>query len=310
MTSGIRGGGGNPINAFSSLLAQRYQRLNALRFQGSLHKLATGLRINRGADDPAGLIASEQLRSTMAAMEAEQRSLDRTDLQASTAEGALGQISDMLVEARGLAVANANDAGLSDLEKQANQAQIDSILVSVDRVSRSTSFAGTKLLDGSFALSAANRTIAIDRTSSGDLGREGDRRHDVQPLGPQERRAARHDGLGQRRARGQVLDAAASQVSTLRGRIGAFQKHTIQSRQTASTSRTRTSSRPSRRSGIWTTPTRSRGRCATSCCTARRWARSSASTGRRGAAGSTCARDVPDSSRQPRASRLHARLLH
>ena len=233
MTSGIRGGGGNPINAFSSLLAQRYQRLNALRFQGSLHKLATGLRINRGADDPAGLIASEQLRSTMAAMEAEQRSLARTDLQASTAEGALGQISDMLVEARGLAVANANDAGLGDLEKQANQAQIDSILVSVDRISRSTSFAGTKLLDGSFSLSATNRTVAIDSASSGDLGEKAidGTTYNLSDLKSGGRLDTTDSGNVERAQ--QVLDAAASQVSTLRGRIGAFQKHTIASRQTS-----------------------------------------------------------------------------
>src|SRR5687767_9682481 len=152
MISGIRGGGGGfTPNGFSSLLAQRYQRLNPMKLAGSLQKLATGYRINRGADDPAGLIASEQLRGTLAALEAELRMLERTDHQAATADGALGEVSDMLVEARGLAVANANDAGLSDLEKQANQAQIDSILVSVDRVSRSTSFNGTKLLDGSFS---------------------------------------------------------------------------------------------------------------------------------------------------------------
>ena len=230
MTFGIRGGG-NSTNPFSSLLAQRYQRLNALKLKGSLHRLATGQRINRGADDPAGLIASEQLRSTMAAMEAESQALERTDLQASTADGALGEISDMLVEARGLAVANANDSGLSDLEKQANQAQIDSILVSVDRVSRSTSFAGTKLLDGSFSLAATNRTVEIDSTSSSDLGEktlEGKTYHlsDLKSGG----RLDTTDSANTERAE-QVLDAAAAQVSTLRGRIGAFQKHTIASRQ-------------------------------------------------------------------------------
>jgi flagellin-like hook-associated protein FlgL len=230
MTWGIRGGG-NPLNPFSSLLAQRYQRLNSLKLKGSLHKLATAQRINRGADDPAGLIASEQLRSTMAAMQAESQALERTDLQASTADGALGQISDMLVEARGLAVANANDAGLSDLEKQANQSQVDSILVSVDRISRSTSFAGTRLLDGSFSLTATNRTVEIDSTSSADLGEktiDGDTYHlaDLKSGG----RLDTTESANVERAE-QVLDAAASQVSTLRGRIGAFQKHTIASRQ-------------------------------------------------------------------------------
>jgi len=136
----------------------------------------------------------------------------------------------MLVEARGLAVANANDAGLSDLEKQANQAQIDSILVSVDRVSRSTSFAGTKLLDGSFELTATNRTLEVESTSSGNLGAatiEGTTYNlsDLKSGG----RLDTTDSSNVERAQ-KVLDAAASQVSTLRGKVGAFQKHTIQSR--------------------------------------------------------------------------------
>ncbi len=231
MTFGIRGGGGNfTPNGFSSLLAQRYQRLNSMKLAGSLQKLATGYRINRGADDPAGLIASENLRATLAALEAESRTLDRTDQQASTADGALGQISDMLVEAKGLAVANANDAGLSDLEKQANQAQIDSILVSVDRVSRSTSFAGTKLLDGTFALSATNRTLEVGSTSSGNLGQtsiEGTT-YNLSDLKSGGRLDTTESGNVEGAAK--VLDAAVSQVATLRGRVGAFQKHTIQSR--------------------------------------------------------------------------------
>jgi len=230
MTFGIRGGGNVTPNGFSSLLAQRYQRLNSVKLAGSLQKLASGYRINRGADDPAGLIASENLRATLAALEAESRTLDRTDHQAATAEGAMGQISDMLVKAKGLAVANANDAGLSDLEKQANQAQIDSILTSVDRVSRSTSFAGNKLLDGTFSLSATNRTLAIDSTASGDLGATSidATTYNLADL----KSGGRLETTDSSNVTGaqQVLDAAISHVSTQRGRVGAFQKHTIQSR--------------------------------------------------------------------------------
>jgi flagellin-like hook-associated protein FlgL len=100
----------------------------------------------------------------------------------------------------------------------------------VDRVSRSTSFAGTKLLDGSFALSATNRTLAIDSTSSGDLGAtaiDGTTYNlaDLKSGGRLDTTdSANVEGAGE------VLDAAISQVSTQRGRVGAFQKHTIQSR--------------------------------------------------------------------------------
>jgi flagellin len=223
---------GAPGSGFASLLAQRYQRLNSMRLAQSLTRLASGRRINRGADDPAGLIASEQLRGTIAALDAESGALDRVDQQASTADGALGEVSSLLNEANSLVVANANDAGLSDAERQANQMQIDSILASVDRIGRTSSFAGTKLLDGSFTLTATNKSVSVDHISSNALGEttESGQTYTLADLKSGGRLAgASGDGeLAQR-----VLGAARSQVSTLRGRIGAFQKHTIGSRRSS-----------------------------------------------------------------------------
>ncbi|MBI1824755.1 MAG: flagellin [Planctomycetes bacterium] len=114
-----------------------------------LERLATGLRINRGADDPAGLIASERLRSEMASLKQAVANSTRAANVVMTAEGALSEVSSLLLDLQGLIVNSANEAGLSKQEVQANQLQIDSILTSINRISNTTTFAGRKLIDGS-----------------------------------------------------------------------------------------------------------------------------------------------------------------
>jgi len=114
-----------------------------------LERLSSGLRINRGKDDPAGLIASENLRAEMRGINAAIDNSVRANNVISTAEGALNEVSSLLLEIRGLVTTSANTGGLADKELQANQLQIDSILETVDRISNTTQFNGKKLLDGS-----------------------------------------------------------------------------------------------------------------------------------------------------------------
>lgn len=118
-----------------------------------LERLATGLRINRGADDPAGLIASERLRSEIRGIQQAIDNSARASNVIVTAEGALQEANALLLDIQSLVVQAANDAGMSPDEIQANQLQIDSILDSIDRIANTTSFAGRKLLDGSMAYS-------------------------------------------------------------------------------------------------------------------------------------------------------------
>jgi flagellin len=116
-----------------------------------LERLSTGLRINRGRDDPAGLIVSERLRSEIRTL---QQAIDNSARAANvvtTAEGALNETSALLLDLQGLVVQTANEGGLTNAEVEANQLQIDSILDSIDRISNTTQFAGRKLLDGSQA---------------------------------------------------------------------------------------------------------------------------------------------------------------
>ncbi len=133
-----------------SLIAQRVLSQNNSSLGVALERLSTGVKINRGKDDPAGLIASENLRAEQKALNQAISNADRTDQVVNIAEGGLQEVSSMLTELQGLLTATASRAGLSNEEKQANQLQIDSILQTIDRVSSSTNFQGIKLLNGNF----------------------------------------------------------------------------------------------------------------------------------------------------------------
>ncbi|XAL98772.1 flagellin [Phycisphaeraceae bacterium D3-23] len=145
-----------------SLLGQRVLGHNNRGLNSSLERLSTGLRINRGKDDPAGLIASENLRSEKAAISAAIGNAERADQVVNIAEGGLQEINSLLVEVQSLVSQSANDAGLSAEEKEANQLQIDSILQTIDRIAASTSFQGTKLLNGTFDFNVSGVAATVE----------------------------------------------------------------------------------------------------------------------------------------------------
>ena len=128
-----------------SLIAQRVLGQNNKGLGTSLERLSTGLRINRGKDDPAGLIASESLRSEIKSINMAIGNSERADQVVNIAEGGLQEVSGLLTELQGLLTGTASKAGLSNSEKKANQLQIDSILQTIDRIAGATSFQGIKL---------------------------------------------------------------------------------------------------------------------------------------------------------------------
>ncbi len=146
-----------------SLVAQRVLGTNNTGLGQALERLSTGLRINRGKDDPAGLIASETLRSEQKSLSQAVANADRADQVLNIAEGGLQEVSTLLTELQGILTASASEAGLSAEEKAANQLQVDSILQTIDRVAGATNFQGIKLLNGNFdfttsGINAANVT--------------------------------------------------------------------------------------------------------------------------------------------------------
>lgn len=133
-----------------SMIAQRNLGIQNSSLNKSLERLSTGLKINRGGDDPAGLIASENLRAEKTAISSAISNAERAEQVINVAEGGLQEVSSLLLELQGLVSSSANDAGLSSEEKEANQLQIDSILQTIDRIANATSFQGSKLLNGNF----------------------------------------------------------------------------------------------------------------------------------------------------------------
>lgn len=141
-----------------SLIAQRVLRNNNSSLSKSLERLSTGLKINKGADNPAGLIASENLRAEKIGITTAIRNAERASNIIGTAEGGLSEVSALLTELQGLVGEAANSGGLSDEEIAANQLQVDSILSTINRIAGSTNFQGKKLLDGSLDYTTENVT--------------------------------------------------------------------------------------------------------------------------------------------------------
>ncbi len=140
----------------ASLIAQRVLGQNNKDLNTSLERLSTGLRITRGKDDPAGLIASQNLRAEKTALTTAISNADRADQVVNIAEGGLDEVSGLLNELQALVTQTANTSGLSQEEKEANQLQIDSIVQTIDRVASATSFQGLKLLNGNLDFNTEN----------------------------------------------------------------------------------------------------------------------------------------------------------
>lgn len=112
-----------------------------------LERLSTGLRINRGSDDPAGLIISERLRSTIQGVDQGIKNSDRANTVIATTEASLNEVNQLLNSIRSLIVESANLTSRD--ERDANQLQIDSAIDSITRISNTASFGSLKLLNGS-----------------------------------------------------------------------------------------------------------------------------------------------------------------
>lgn len=157
----------------SSLVAQNRLQSSNNDLQVSLTRLSTGLRINSGADDPAGLIASEALRSEITSLGKAVSNTRRASQIISTADSALGQVSSLLNDIRGLVVEAANSGALSDEEVAANQLQIDSSLEAINRIAQTTTFQGRKLLDGSLDFISTASSVSTIRDANIDQANLG-----------------------------------------------------------------------------------------------------------------------------------------
>ena len=116
----------------------------------SLEKLSSGYRINRAADDAAGLAISEGLRSQVGGLKVAVRNTQDGVSVVQTAEGALAETHSILQRMRDLSVQASNDGGVNTDAKDNIQAEIGQLKSELDRIASTTKFNGTSLLDGNY----------------------------------------------------------------------------------------------------------------------------------------------------------------
>jgi flagellin len=138
------------------------------RVQKSMERLSSGYRINRAADDAAGLAISEKLRGQIRGLaQAQRNSQDGVSL-VQTAEGSLNEVHSMLQRVRELAVQYQNGT-LSSADKAAITAEAAQLASEIERIGTSSDFNGIKLLNGSTTISfqvGANDSDTISVTTA------------------------------------------------------------------------------------------------------------------------------------------------
>ena len=244
-------------NNIESMNAHRSLLMNDRALSKSLERLASGQKVNRAADDPAALVISEHMRAQVSGMEQAIRNNEVAISLVQTAEGSMNEISTILVNLRQRAISAAN-VGASDQDMiDANQAEIENALNSIDRVVSSTQFGHYKLLDGTNAAKTETNedgsistqeglrfhvgpnaehmaSTSIRDMSTNQLGRatvpEGELPNKSNFMSLADIDVRNEQGAQDALA---IIDQSLTEVATVRGELGAFQKHTLESNLTS-----------------------------------------------------------------------------
>ncbi len=131
----------------ASINTRRHLYRTTAAYQRSMEKLSSGLRINRASDDAAGLAISEGLKSDLRALDQAARNAADGISMVQVAEGALDEVSNILLRMRELAEQSLNGT-MSDTERTYLDQEYSSLMDEVDRIAASADFNGIKLLDG------------------------------------------------------------------------------------------------------------------------------------------------------------------
>ena len=253
-----------------SMVAHRNLLMNDRALSKSLERLASGQKVNRAADDPAALVISEHMRAQVSGMHQAIKNNEIAISLVQTAEGSMNEISNMLVGLRQRAISAANVGASDHAMTEANQAEIENALASIDRLVTTTQFGHYKLLDGT----NASRTEVKFRTdSNGEFVLDGDDNKIIESksiveglrfhVGPNADHQASvsirnmHTNQLGIAAEGQnssnfasladidvrneqgaqdalaIIDQALTEVATVRGEVGAFQSQTLETNLTS-----------------------------------------------------------------------------
>ena len=145
------------LYALNSASAQMYK---------SMERLATGKKINRASDDPAGMQAADKLKERLAVIHKQLDTIDFQEHYLGAREGAQSVVSDLLAQLKGDVTAAANKSALTDGEKQALQDDATSVLKTIDYLAQSTTFNGEQILTGYHTTSLGRGVVERPRTGA------------------------------------------------------------------------------------------------------------------------------------------------
>ena len=191
----------------------------------SMERLSSGLRINRAADDAAGLAVSEGMRSQIRGMNVASRNAQDGVSMVQVADGALGNVGDMLQRVRDLAV-QASNGTLTDAQRANLDTEVQQVLTEIGKTGTDTEFNGLKILAGSVATAASAVTLQVGANASQNI---------AFTIGTVSASDLGISGIAVSTAASATaaiasLDAAISTVTTSRANLGAIQnrlEHTI-----------------------------------------------------------------------------------
>ena len=157
------------FNNIPSLNAQRILGINNGRLAQSVERISSGIRINRGSDDAAGLAISEGLRSDIRALRQAVRNANDGVSLINVTEGALNEQSGILIRLRELA-SQAATGTVGSTERATIQLEFTALRNEIDRIAQTTEFNGQKLIEGSLASSLSSTShiliqVGLDSTS-------------------------------------------------------------------------------------------------------------------------------------------------
>ena len=157
------------FNNIPSLNAQRILGINNGRLAQSVERISSGIRINRGSDDAAGLAISEGLRSDIRALRQAVRNANDGVSLINVTEGALNEQSGILIRLRELA-SQAATGTVGSTERATIQLEFTALRNELDRIAQTTEFNGQKLIEGSLASTATSTNhiliqVGLDSTS-------------------------------------------------------------------------------------------------------------------------------------------------
>ena len=151
-----------------SLNAQKVLRGNQSQLNGSLERLSSGFRINKAADDAAGLAISENFRGQIKSFDQARRNANDGVSMLQVAEGAMNEVSNVLTRLRELAVQSSNDT-LIDRDRSFLNSEFSSLKAEIDRISEVTEFNGKFLVNGNLSASGVDFQIGIEATTNDRL---------------------------------------------------------------------------------------------------------------------------------------------